>query len=798
MPPRLPAQADPLPIILAADARFGPPDYVDDQIWALDESTGDPPGLVIRTTYGLRAKGMSLFPGFGRAGTTLTDPRAFVEPPRIEAEFPNYARLRLAPWEEVDVVAEYWVPESHALCGRFQLTNTSDQTQDFGFRLYALLRPDEGSTIMRERSFRGASVLSGASGGLAPVVFLTGGASVEAAAHPGLGLRVVLAPGETRHLVWAHGGLKTAEASFNLARSLVERAWDAEVARLEMGQAHLVDVDSGNPAWDGAFRQAQLSALKSLVGPTRHLPFPSPVASRLPDQGFSHSGDGRDYPGPWAGQTAELALSVVPLLSYAAPDLAQGVICDFLHKPSPEGSLDARPGLAGQRADAICPPILGGLALQVFRSTEDLAFLKSVRAACVMGLRAWFTSDHDRDEDGFPEWDNPMHAMREDSPTFAVWHDWAQGLNIQMAETPDLAAYLVHECRALAEIGRLVGEHDDDEWLEATGRSLLERLDAAWSDELHAYLPVDRDKHESPAGQEIVRKRGAFSHKFKGHFEKPVRLIFRCVGPEAEAKKLRLRIHGRSRRGRSRIERISTRRVQWFWDFGTVTTAKTYVEITQVEVVGLSDAFETEVRVADFTRLDSSSMMPLWAGVPSAERAEDLIQGTLASPERFWRRHGIPRCSASDPAYDPDGRMEACGVSPIQAAMLAEGLLAYGRRPLAADLFRRLMAAICDSLERHKAFRAVYHPDKLGGVGEREAILGAAPLRLFLDLVGVQLISPMKVRLEGRSPFEAPVRLRWRGLEITRQDDRTEITFPNGQQVSTQGEAPSVVEQLNR
>jgi hypothetical protein len=33
-------------------------------------------------------------------------------------------------------------------------------------------------------------------------------------------------------------------------------------------------------------------------------------------------------------------------------------------------------------------------------------------------------------------------------------------------------------------------------------------------------------------------------------------------------------------------------------------------------------------------------------------------------------------------------------------------------------------------------------------------------------------------------------------MEITRQGDRTQITFPNGQQVSAQGEAPSVVEQM--
>lgn len=785
-----------MPIFLAADARFGPTDYVDDQIWELRQSAGDPPGLAVQTTYGLRARSMSLFPGFVRAGTSLTDPRAFEATPQLDAVFPNYARVRLAPWPEIQVVSEYWIPDSHALAGRFQLVNASDQVQLFGFRLHALLRPDAGSEIMRERLFRGVSVLSGVSGGLSPVVFLSGGASVDAAAHPGLGLRLRLEPGETRYLTWAHAGLKDPLASFDHARSMTERAWDAEIAQLELVDAHLVEVDSGEPAWDLAFRQAQTTAVRSLVGPSRYLPYPSPVASRRPDQGFSNSGDGRDYPRPWAGQSAEMALAVVPLLVYAVPQLAQGILLDFLHNPAPDGSLDARPGLSGQKSGVLCPPVLASLALKVYRSTEDLDFLTLARPGLVEALRVWFGPDHDRDEDGFPEWDNTPHSMTDDSPTFARWHTWAQGLDISMAETPDLGSYLIRECQALLEMGRLVDQHEDDEWLNAKAEFLRQRLESAWSQNLHAYLPVDRDKHVSPVGVEIVRKKGAFSHKFKGHFEQPVRLIFRFFGPESDAKKLKLRIHGRSRRGRSRIERLSTRQVQWFWDFGTVTTAKTYVEITQVEVLGLSDAFETEVRVADYSRLDATSMLPLWAGVPNSAQAEEITQHVLTNQDKFWRRFGIPRCSADDPAYEPDSRLEACGVSPIQNVMLVEGLLGYGRRGEAAEVFKRLMSAMSSSLSRDGVFRSVYHPDKPGGAGDREEILGCAPLHLFLDLVGIRLISPTKIYIEGASPFPSPVRLRWRGVEIERQGNRSQITFPNGQQVSAQGEAPSVVEQV--
>jgi hypothetical protein len=42
---------DPLALPLAADVRFGPTDYANDQIWELDLAT-----LELRTTYGSRGR----------------------------------------------------------------------------------------------------------------------------------------------------------------------------------------------------------------------------------------------------------------------------------------------------------------------------------------------------------------------------------------------------------------------------------------------------------------------------------------------------------------------------------------------------------------------------------------------------------------------------------------------------------------------------------------------------------------------------------------------------------------------
>jgi hypothetical protein len=53
-----PTGGNPLTLTLAADTRFSHPDYTDDQIWELRLQGGEPPALVLQTTYGLRARWM--------------------------------------------------------------------------------------------------------------------------------------------------------------------------------------------------------------------------------------------------------------------------------------------------------------------------------------------------------------------------------------------------------------------------------------------------------------------------------------------------------------------------------------------------------------------------------------------------------------------------------------------------------------------------------------------------------------------------------------------------------------------
>ena len=72
---------EPLSLCIAADARLCQPNYSDDQTWELRLEGGEPASLAIETTYGLRARGMRIFPAFQIGEQYRLDPATFAGPP---------------------------------------------------------------------------------------------------------------------------------------------------------------------------------------------------------------------------------------------------------------------------------------------------------------------------------------------------------------------------------------------------------------------------------------------------------------------------------------------------------------------------------------------------------------------------------------------------------------------------------------------------------------------------------------------------------------------------------------------
>jgi len=770
---------DPLTLTLAADFRLCEPDYLNDHIWELEPGSGDPPALSLRTTYGLRARSMRIFPRFTASGTTVTALSSFAAPPRLRRFYPNFLSLNFSPFTGLEVLAEYWIPSSQTIAGRLTLINHANEAFAIGLELCGLLVPIEGQSLVHTQ-IQFANVLAGRTSDLAPVIFLTGGPQHGPGPYPSLILDLYLEAGAARQLTWAQAALGDPQASLELARRTAARPWDAERARIELvNAAQTIEVETGDPDWDAAFALSQKTAFSLFFPGGEHLPNPSFVLARQPDHGRSMRGDGSDYTSLWSGGSPLEAYYLASLLP-GAPELTEGLVRNFLSTQGEDGFVDCRPGLAGQRGRWLAAPLLSTLAWQSYQATEDEAFLAEVFPRLLAFFQAWFAPSNDRDGDGFPEWDHPLQTGFEDNPAFAAWHGWALGVDISTVESPALAACLYRECRSLIQIAEKLGRSEELERLQFRATALRIAAEECWSDRSAIYHYRDRDTHRSPAGKMLRRRRGSGHIELKKVFTVPVRLLICVQTKDRVIRRLELTIKGQAASG-AQTEQIKWQDVPWHMENAAITSREVYTQLSEIEIAGLELNDRVTISTVDYTQEDQTLFLPLWAGIPEERRAASLIQRGMLDTIRFYHPFGISAC-ASLPCLQAEAT--CLSVAMPWQQLIGEGLLAYDYPGEAAQLVTRLMNAVILNLKQQHAFYRTYHAERGVGIGERNALTGLAPLGLFLQALGVQFLAGGRVRLSGKNPFSWPVTVKYKGLSVTRRSDQSEVTFPDGRTVA--------------
>ena len=786
---------DPLTLTLSADFRLCTTDYVNDHIWELGTSGGDPPALALSTTYGLRARSMRIFPSFSLGNQTVTDPTAFTLPPRLRHFFPNFLLLDFSPIPGIDVVAEYWVPDPHTAAGRFTVTNRGGEPLSLLLELCAQFAPLEGQSFA-PIPMQSVNILAGRSSDLAPVIFLTGGPQLGPGPYPSLTLDLALAAGGSRTLTWAQAALNTPEESLELARRTAVRPWEAERARIEMvNAAQTVEVRTGDPDWDAAFALSQKTAFSLFLGANRHLPYPSFVLARQPDHGYSPRGDGSDYSPLWNGQPPLEAYYLASLLP-GAPELAAGLVRNFLASQSEDGTLDWKPGLAGQHGRWLAAPLLADLAWQTYQRTRDLDFLRKIQPGLNAFVQCWFNKQHDRDSDGFPEWDHPLQTGFEDNPAFTVWQTGGQGGAISAAESPALVAMLYREIQSLAHIAETLDQPAERERLELKLGELRLLAEECWVADAALYHNRDRDTHRSPAGKHLRNLRGAGTLTVNKSFRQPVRLLVRMDLKGETTRRPVVILYGQNG-DTPQTENLERMDFQWGASLAVATSRNLYTKLKEVKISGVEKRDRVSVQVMDFTGEDITLFLPLCAGIPDSDRATDITKRTLFAPDRFGRPFGIPACASSVQLHAPviidPTELVSQSVHLPWNALIGEGLLAYGMRVEVAYLMAPLMSAVIQNLKKQHAFARTYHAGTGTGIGERNPLQGLAPLGLFLKTLGVEIQSSKRVFLSGKNPFPWPVTVKYRGLTVTRQAEQTLIVFPDGQTVTLDDPTEAVV-----
>ncbi|HET9587209.1 MAG TPA: hypothetical protein VFO91_00350, partial [Anaerolineales bacterium] len=619
--------------------------------------------------------------------------------------------------------------------------------------------------------------------------------------YPSIFLDLDLGPGGARQLTWAQAAMDSLQASFDLARQIAARPWEAEGARLELLNAgQTIDIRTGDKDWDAALALSQSAAFGLLFPPDTHLPCSSIVTARGPDHGYSPKGDGTDYPASWSGQTpfdAYYLSSVLP----TSPTV-QDLLRNFLAIQTEEGWIDGKPGVAGQRGHYLAAPLLSALAWKLYERSGDQNFLEEIFPKLLKFFWVWFSPEYDPDRDGLPQWKHILQTGFEDNPLFDAWHEWSLGVDITQVHSPALEGMLYHEAACLIKMAEQLDRHDSLTLLHEQAARLRESVESAWQPRTGLYRYRDRETGLSLTGKVLVRQKGPGTVTPKLTFEQPVRLLVQVQTESPASKRPQIRLH--SFASKPSDDAVAGSDFQWHNGGLVFTTQKVYTKLAKVSVRGLSDEDTVVISTLDLSLEDHTLFTPLWAGIPDDQRAQTIVGRALLDAQRFLRPFGAPACpslspslqtpeSASSRQAKPEAESVSQAVHTPWNSFICEGLLRYGFRPEAARLLAHVMTGIIQNLKQNHAFYARYHAENGTGIGERNALSGLAPVGLFLRVLGVEVLSNTRVRLEGTNPFPWDVTIGYRGLKVIRGLEQTEVVFANGKSIMVTDPEPVIV-----
>ncbi len=772
----------PMCLNLAADCRLGEIDTLNDHIWEIKLGGGEPSALALQTTYGLRARSMRLYPRFIRKDITLSDPLQFHQPPALEAFYANYLRFLFSPFEGLEIHLEYWAPESHAVCGRIHITNHSATREIFEMEWVSLLSPMGEGQNMAAIQVAMTNILQGKTSDLMPVFFMTGGPNPGKSSFPSLSINVDLHPGGERTLTWALVSLKDVDASLEKARRLTARPWDAEIARIELlNQSEMIEIYTGDDDWDAAFSLSQKVANGLCFPANEKVSHSTFLLSRQPDHGYSFREDGSDHSYLWSGQTALDTYFLANALP-AQRERSRNLIRNFISAADAEGNLEWRISLFNSPTHRNSQPVLSALAWRLAGDPPDPKWLEEVYPPLLKFFRSWFSPTNDRDGDGFPEWSHPMQTGCENAPIYDRWHG-GQGMDTTYIESPGLASMLYNEAIHLMKMARLLEIEIDIPDLEKQAEYLRLAVQSTWDVNALTYHHRDAFTHLIQTGERIVSFTGSGKTKLQFRSQQPQRLLVYLNVPPETSRVIQVKVHGQTRKGFA-TETIASRQWNWSEKQAVATTQNTFIALRQIEITGLPQEGIGWLSTCSYTQEDCSLLLPIWAGISSPEQARQAVRTTLFG--HYAGPFGLPLSPSSDTS-------SAALIPLVFNLLLGEGMLRYGLRRQAADLFTRWMKAIIPCLRQSQLFRATYHATTGQPSGEANALRGLIPLDFFLKVLGIRSLQPNRVILEGNNPFPWPITVQYLGMIITREADKTRLTFPNGQTVEVEDDQPHLI-----
>lgn len=776
--------APPIRCVLATDSRFGLPDFVNDQIWELSTSEMEPPSLMLHTTYGLRAYWMKIFPSFMLGDHTLTDPRLFDAKPIIDKQLPSYVSLKFSPFSTIDANMEVWVPTSQTITCRIQIKNTGSQIQNFKMIWNVLLNPISHGQRMNAQQFGLNTVLQGHTQNLSPVFYITGGPEPVQAPYPALAINMMMQPGLTRTITWAMASLRTVEESFNLARQITGRNWDAELLKMEMAEnRQCFKTSCSEKKWDAVFSHSQTRVYQLFMGVTPRSPNRSILLSRNPDQGFSLRGDGSDYGPDWTGFTALNAWYSSKFLLPGNPEIMKEILQNFWDAQRVDGFIPNLVGSSGQQGSDLAAPILAECTWRLFEVEQDKEWLKPIYSNLIRFLQFWLKNDPSKTNIYIPTWQNPAQAALETNWHFDPANPLTKGINIARMVSPGLLSMLFRECQNLIRMADLL-QMDELGWLQNQSQMLLENLEKCWNEKKASYCWMDGFEDGMSKTRVICKHKRNGDFPIKKDMLSPGHIAICIQRGGATLFNLQITLQGQTKDGAA-SESFSNRQIDWRMQFGRALSEHKFTSLDSIKIAGLHPGDEITCYIPGTDFEEISLLLPLWAGVPTPKRAQQIIEKTIST------RYITPFGLASIPTTRPQGNFsEENEISIFWNSLVLEGLQLYGFKELAARLFESILAQEVKFLQNKQGLYPCMQVQTGKESGDRDTLEALIPVTDLVHLLGARIWTDHEMIIDNLNTFLPPITVKYYGTKVEFLVQETKIQSLFGENYSITAELP--------
>lgn len=738
----------------------------------------------LHTTYGLRAQTMRFFPILTIGSQHYHQAASFYTPPSITQYLPDSITVQSAPTDTCQFTFEAHVAAEDTIVGGVTVHNTGEGLLSLTLDLAMIMvSMPQGSAAYADREGIN-QIITGHTKELAPVLFMTGGPSAISSPYPALTIPIHLAAGQSRRLTWALATKTSRDASLDAARKVAASNWRETVQQQAVKHAaRTVQVISGNPEWDAAFALSQTEAQLHWVSETGDKKTPFFLRSRLPDDPPDNAIQQNRKDDLTALEARHLRQVLLP--AQKAPYAA--ILDNFLKRQKADGAiLSQRFNFAFSRPFRECP-LLADQYLKLYETNGDPAYLRSVFPALCRAVEPWLPADEPGSQ---PAWEDPRQLQLDTGLfNFDLWDEAGHGLDIQTAESPALLSMLLLETTALSRIAGLIEEDEAAEKYKTLSNALTERIRRCWDERLNTFIYRDIQSGLTPDRELFYPGRVQQDLKIDKTFLKPQRLQLHLIATDEHTRSCLIRLKGTGQDGDPVEESFTARDLRWVLGRAHLTSRRLYHAIQTLSFEGLNPEDRFLLETAEYAQPDITCLLPLLTDAPTPEMVESLSAGRAGIPESALA-YGLPETWRSRHELPPSLTVQS---NVLWNTLIIEGLLQSGQLEETAQSFSRLMGAISAGLIQHGGFFPFYNSENGLPAGNRNAIAGLAPVRLFLELSGIRILSPSEVILWDRFPFEKPVTVHWQGLSIYKDDSLAKVVFPDGTDFTDSIQEPVII-----